>query len=212
MLCLIGQSTKQRKNCSKKAQSFIKIKFMISRKKALEKLDELIKNPNLKKHCLAVEAAMLEYADYFGVDDEKEREKWAVAGLLHDADWEKYPDQHPNIITNYLIEQKAPEDLVNAVAAHGFEFGVQPKTLMAKVLRAVDELTGLIIAVALVKGGRLENVSVKSVLKKWKDKRFAAGVKREDIEKGAKEIGVELEKHIQIVLQALQKISSDLGL
>ena len=185
---------------------------MISRKQALEKLESLVSNKNLIKHCLAVEAAMLSYADYFNVKNEKEREKWAVAGILHDADWEKYPEKHPQVIVDWLKKQSAPEDLVNAVAAHGFEFGVEPKTLMAKVLRAVDELTGLIVAVALVKGKNLDSVSVKSVLKKWKDKRFAAGVKREDIEKGAEEIGVPLEKHIEIVLEGMKKIKNKLGL
>ena len=185
---------------------------MLTRQQAYEKLQEMIKNKNLIKHCLAVEAAMLSYADYFDINDEKEREKWAVAGILHDADWEKYPEKHPQVIVDWLKEQDAPEDIVNAVEAHGFEFGVEPKTLMAKVLRTVDELTGLIVAVALVKGRNLDNVSVKTVLKKWKDKRFAAGVKREGIEKGAKEIGVPLEKHIEIVLEGMKKIKDKLGL
>ena len=185
---------------------------MLTREQAYKKLQEMIQNKNLIKHCLAVESAMLAYADYFNVKDKKEREKWAIAGLIHDADWEKYPDKHPQVIVEWLKEQGAPEDLVNAVASHGFEFGVEPKTLMAKVLRAVDELTGLIVAVALVKGRNLDNVSVKSVLKKWKDNRFAGGVKRENIEKGAEEIGVPLEKHIKIVLEGMKKIKTDLGL
>lgn len=185
---------------------------MISRNQAFGKLQSLVSNKNLIKHCLAVEAAMLAYADYFNVQNKKEREKWAIAGLIHDADWERYPDKHPQIIVNWLKEEGAPGDLVNAVASHGFEFGIEAKTLMAKVLRAVDELTGLIVAVALVKGRSLDRVSVKSVLKKWKDKRFAGGVKREDIEKGAKEIGVSLEKHIEIVLEGMKRIKSDLGL
>ncbi len=185
---------------------------MITRDKALKKLQELVSNKNLIKHCLAVESAMLAYADYFGIKDEGERLKWAIAGLLHDADWEKFPDEHPNVVVGWLKEQKVPEDLINAVASHSFNFGVEAKTLMAKVLRAVDELTGLIVAVALVKGKNLDNVKVQSVLKKWKDKRFAAGVNREDIERGAEEIGVPLEKHIEIVLEGMKKIKKKLEL
>lgn len=185
---------------------------MLTRDQAFRKLQEMISNPNLIKHCLAVEAAMEAYADYFGIKDLEEKEKWKMAGLLHDADWEKYPEEHPKVIVKWLKEQNAPEDLINAVEAHGFHFGVEAKTLMAKVLRAVDELTGLIVAVALVKGKNIDNVTVKSILKKWKDKRFAAGVNREDIEKGAQEIKVPLEKHIEIVLEGMKKIKKDLGL
>lgn len=185
---------------------------MISRKLAWEKINELIDNPNLIKHCLAVEAAMLSYADYFEIK-ESEKKKWTVVGLIHDADWEKYEDQHPQIILNWLGKQSAGEDILNAVAAHGFEFGIEPKTLMAKTLRAVDELTGLIVAVALVKKSkRLADVTIKSVQKKWKDKAFARGVNREDIERGAQEIKVPLEKHIEIVLSAMQKIADELSL
>ncbi len=178
---------------------------------AWQKLNEMIDNPNLIKHCLAVEAAMRFYADYFKVND-KEKEKWAIAGLLHDADWEKYPDQHPHIIVRWLQDQGADETIINAVAAHGFEFGVKPQSLMAKVLRAVDELTGLIIAVALVKGRKLNNVRVESVMKKMKDKAFARGVNREDIKRGAQEINIELKEHVKNVLTALQGIANKLGL
>lgn len=185
---------------------------MISRKQAWQKVNELIENPNLLKHCLAVEAAMLAYADYFNIPEE-EREKWAIAGLIHDADWKKYPQKHPNVVIGWLKKNNADDDLINAVAAHGFEFGIEPGTLMAKTLRAVDELTGFIVAVALVRRSKkLSDVSVESVLKKWNVSGFARGVKREDIERGAAEINVLLEKHIEIVLKAMQKISKQLGL
>lgn len=152
------------------------------------------------------------YADRFGVD-ENEKEKWAMAGLLHDADYEKFPQKHPQVILKWLGEQGAEGELINAVAAHGFAFGVEAKTLMAKTLRAVDELTGLIVAVALVRPSKkLADVTVESVLKKWNDKAFARGVKREDIERGAADINISLEKHIGIVLTAMQKISGQLGL
>lgn len=185
---------------------------MINRNQAWEKLNELIKNKNLLKHCLAVEATMEAYADYFKITGE-EKEKWKVAGLIHDADWEKYPDKHPHIIVAWLIEQHISSDIVNAVEAHGFIFNVPAKTLMAKVLRAVDELTGLIVATALVRESKkLADVTVDSVLKKWKVSSFAKGVNRADIEKGAAEINVPLEKHIEIVLFSMQKIAAELGL
>ena len=178
---------------------------------AWKKLNSMIDNPNLIKHCLAVEAAMGHYADYFKLSP-AEKEKWQITGLLHDADWEKYPDKHPQVIVQWLKDQQEDEDIINAIAAHGFEFGVEPKTLMARVLRAVDELTGLIVAVALVKGHKLANVQVKSVMKKMKDKAFARGVNREDIKRGAEEIKLPLEKHIEHTLTALQNIAADLGL
>ncbi|GIW62601.1 MAG: HDIG domain-containing protein [Patescibacteria group bacterium] len=152
------------------------------------------------------------YADYFGIEAPEEKEKWRIAELINDADWEKYPEEHPKVIVEWLKEQNSPEDLVNAVEAYGFNFGVEAKTLMAKVLRAVDELIGLIVATALVKGRNLDNVTFQSILKKWKDKRFVAGVNREDIERGAQEINVPLEKHIEIVLEGMKRIERELGL
>ncbi len=184
---------------------------MITRQQAWEKINQLMTNPNLVKHCLAVEMAMEAYADHFGVS-EQDKQKWIVAGLIHDADWEKHPEKHPQVIVDWLKQQHADEDLVNAVQAHGFNFNIPAKTLMAKTLRAVDELTGLIVAVALVKGKKLSKVTVNSVLKKWKKKDFAAGVDRRDIEQGAAEINVPLEEHVQIVLQAMQKHAKKLGL
>lgn len=184
---------------------------MITREQAWEKLNQLIDNQNLIKHCLAVEAAMQTYAEVFNVEAE-EKHKWAIAGLIHDADWQKYPDQHPKVIIEWLKEQAVDEDLINAVDAHGFDFNIEAKSLMAQTLRAVDELTGLIVAVALVKDKKLANVNLDSVKNKWNKKDFAKGVKREDIEKGAAEIGVDLDRHIEIVLEAMQKKADTLGL
>ncbi|OQX51037.1 hypothetical protein B5M47_02180 [candidate division CPR3 bacterium 4484_211] len=184
----------------------------MTRQQAWEKLNELMQNKNLIKHCLAVEAAMLAYANYFKIPKE-EREKWAVAGLIHDADYEKFPHQHPQFTIKWLNKINADEDLVNAVAAHGFGFNVKAKTLMAKTLRAVDELTGLIVATALVRPTKkLSEVTVESVLKKWNSPSFAAGVNRKEIERGAQEIKVPLKKHIEIVLSGMQKIAGELGL
>ena len=185
---------------------------MLTHKEAFKKLTQMIENQNLIRHCLAVEAAMKAYAKYFGINDKKEIEKWQIAGLIHDADWEKYPEKHPQVIVEWLKKVEADDDIINAVASHGKEFGVEPKTLMAKTLRAVDELTGLIVAVALVKGKDLNNVSVESVLKKWKQKDFARGVDRQFIEESIKELGVSLEEHIKIVLLAMQEIKDKLGL
>ena len=152
------------------------------------------------------------YADYFKVSKD-EKEQWMLAGLLHDADWEKYPDQHPQVIIKWLQEQKASDDFVNAIASHGFDFNIEAKTLMAKTLRAVDELTGLIVAVALVRESkRLSDVTVESILKKWKTTGFAKGVNRSDIERGAKEIDIPLNEHINKVLTAMQAIAPQLGL
>lgn len=184
---------------------------MITRDQAWKKLNQMIKNQNLIKHCLAVEAAMVAYTEHFKISDSEE-EKWAIAGLIHDADWEKYPDQHPHVIIQWLREQQADENLINAIAAHGFNFNIEANSLMAKTLRAVDELTGLIVAVALVKDKKLANVAVESVKNKWTKKEFARGVKREDIARGAAEIGVPLDTHIEIVLQAMQRSAKELGL
>jgi putative nucleotidyltransferase with HDIG domain len=172
---------------------------MLTREQALTKLQEMVENKNLIKHCLAVEAAMREYADYLGVTD-ADKESWEIAGLLHDADWERYPEKHPQVIVQCLDEIGVSPEIINAIEAHGFEFEVEPQTLMAKTLRAVDELTGLIVAVALVRESKkLEEVTVESIKKKWDQKGFAKGVKREDIEQGAKDIGVGLDEHVQIV-------------
>lgn len=185
---------------------------VLTREQAWEKLNELIENRNLIKHCLAVEAAMLAYAEHFAVP-EPEREKWAIAGLIHDADWEKYPQQHPQIILKWLAEQDADHGTINAIAAHGYNFGVQAKTQLAKTLRAIDELTGLIVAVTLVRPSKkLADVTIEAVLNKWNVTSFARGVKRKDIERGAKEINMPLRKHIEIVLAAMQRIAPDLGL
>ena len=188
---------------------------MLTRDIAQKKLDEYISNPNLKKHCLAVEACMAYYANLLELGEE-DKEKWALTGLIHDLDWEKYPNLHPRKAVEWLESIQADADIINAVAAHGFEFGVAPRTLMAKVLRAVDELSGFIVAVALVKGRSLEAVSVKSVKKKLKDKSFARGVNRDDIYKGveelAQEINIDFDLHIENVIKALQGISSTLGL
>ncbi len=183
----------------------------MTRQDAWELLTEFTKNPNLIKHALAVEAAMRAYARKFGEDEEK----WGIVGLIHDFDYEQHPtlEEHPFAGAKILEERGWPKDIIRAVLAHADHTGVKRETLMEKALFAVDELTGLIVAVALVRPTKsILDVTVESVKKKWKEKSFAAGVKREDIERGAQELGVPLDEHIAIVLEAMKGIASELGL
>ncbi len=174
-------------------------------------LTEHTKNKNLVKHGIAVEAAMRHYARKFGEDEEL----WGIVGLIHDFDYEKYPspEDHPYRGAEILRERGWPEEIVHAVLSHADYTGVPRETLMEKALFAVDELTGFIIAVALVHPNKsLFEVKVSSVTKKMKQKAFAASVSREDIVKGAEELGVPLEEHIGNVLEALQSVAEELGL
>lgn len=181
----------------------------MDREEALSLLREYTKNVNLVKHGLAVEAAMRAYARKFGEDEEK----WGIAGLLHDLDYEQFPDEHPLKGVEILEGRGAPFDLVHAVKAHADRTGVPRETKLDKALYAVDELTGLIVAVALVRPSKsLSEVTVESVKKKWGAKAFAKGVDRAAIKKGAEELGVELDEHIDLVIRAMQGIADDLGL
>jgi len=181
-------------------------------------LTEYTKNPNLIKHALAVEAAMRAYARRFGEDEEL----WGIVGLIHDFDYERYPemgesvpaDQRHTLAGARILRQRGwPEEIVEAVLSHADYTNVPRDTLLKKALFAVDELTGLITAVALVRPSKsILDVKVKSVRKKWKDKAFARGVNRADIEKGAEALGVDLWEHVGIVLEAMQGIAADLGL
>jgi putative nucleotidyltransferase with HDIG domain len=174
-------------------------------------LESWTKNKNLRKHAYAVEAAMRAYAGTFGDDPEK----WGVVGLLHDFDYEKYPDlrDHPFKGVEYLKEQGYSGELTEAILAHAEHTGTTRDTILKKCIFAVDELTGLIVAVALVRPSKkLADVNVESVQKNWREKAFAAGVDRQIIERGAEELGVELTEHIEMVLKAMQGISEKLGL
>jgi len=182
-----------------------------SRDEAQAILDEWTKNKNLKKHAYAVEAAMRAYAAKFNEDPDR----WGVVGLLHDFDYEKHPDaeNHPYRGAEYLRERGYDEELVQGVLAHAEYTGTARDTLLKKTIFAVDELTGLIVAVALVRPSKkIADVTVESVLKKWNDRRFAAGVNRGLIEQGAQELGEPLEELIGMVLKAMQAISERLGL
>lgn len=185
---------------------------MITRDQALAIVREYVKNPSLIKHMLAVEATMAAYAKHYG----EEEEKWRVAGLLHDFDWEIHPtlDGHPQKGAEILREKGVDEEMIRAIQSHAPHTGVSRDSLMEKALFACDELTGLITTVALVRPSkRIADVKVKSIKKKWKDKAFAAAVSRADIEQGAKELGVDLwEEHVPRVLQAMKEIAEELGL
>lgn len=165
----------------------------------------------MRKHLLAVEAAMRFYARKFGEDEEK----WGLVGLLHDLDYEKHPNppEHPQVGANFLREQGLPEDMVRAILAHADWTGVPRDTLMEKALFACDELTGFIVACALVMPSKkLREVKVDTVIRKMKDKSFARKVSREDIIRGAQELGISLEEHIANVLTAMNEIADELGL
>lgn len=183
----------------------------MNRDDALAIVKQYVKNPNLVKHMLAVEAAMRFYARKCGEDEEK----WAVAGLLHDFDWEIHPtmEEHPLAGEPILKEHDVPEDIIHAVLSHANHTGIPRETLMEKALFACDEITGLITAVALVRPSRaLYDLKVKSVKKKWKDKSFASGANREEIEQGAEEFGVDLWEHVANVIRAMDSIADDLDL
>jgi len=159
---------------------------------------------------LAVEAAMRAYAHRLGEDETQ----WAIVGLLHDLDYDRFPDEHPNTAAPILRQRGWPEEIIHAILAHGTErTGVTRENMMDKALFAVDDLTGLVTAVALVRPSKdIREVNVESVQKKWKDRRFAAGADRETIEAGAAEIGVGLWEHVGVVLKAMQGIAAALEL
>jgi predicted hydrolase (HD superfamily) len=182
---------------------------MPSREDALRLLEQWVDNPGLRAHMRSVEAAVRSYARRFGEDEQE----WGLAGLLHDLDWEKHPDEHPLRAADALREAGYPESVVHAVLAHRSDFtGVDPETKLDKALVACDELTGLITATALVRPNGIDDLKPKSVKKKMKDATFARGVDREDVRRGTELLGIELDEHIQNVIEAMRDIADDLGL
>lgn len=182
-----------------------------SRSTSLSLLEEWVKNINLRKHMFAVEAAMRQYAKLYKEDEEF----WGQVGLLHDFDYERYPtlQEHPYKGAEELNRLGYPDEFISSILAHAQHTGEPRNTLIKKVIFAVDELCGLIIAVTLVRPNKkLSEVTVESVIKKMKDKGFARQVNREEINQGAKELSITLEQHIQTTLAALQQIASELGL
>jgi putative nucleotidyltransferase with HDIG domain len=187
-----------------------------ARADALALMHEYTASESLRKHMLAVEAAMLAYAERFGEDVER----WGLTGLMHDFDYERYPnaahsatDEHPAWGARLLRERGWPEDILEAILGHANYSGVPRTSRMAKTLFAVDELTGLVTATALVKQSKsVHEVEASSVRKKMKDKGFARGVSREDVVLGAQELGVDLDQHIQFVIGAMRGAADAIGL
>jgi putative nucleotidyltransferase with HDIG domain len=183
---------------------------IMDRQAAWELLCEYTKNENLCKHALAVEACLRAYARKFGADEEQ----WSVVGLIHDFDYEIYPNapDHPLKGSEILKERGISEEIRRAILGHADYTGVPRDTLLAKVLFACDELAGFITACALVRPDRLATLEARSVRKRMKDKAFARSVSREDIIKGAEELGVPLDEHITFCIEAMRGIADRLGL
>lgn len=184
---------------------------MPTRDEALALLKEFNQEDRTLRHALAVEGVMRCIARKRGTD----QEKWALVGLIHDLDYEKFPDEHCTKTREILTERGWDEEIVRAAASHGWGIcsDVAPRSEMEKTLFAVDELTGLIAAAALVRPSKsVMDLSVKSVRKKWKEKRFAAGVDRDVIEKGAKMLGVELSELIADAIEGMREVAGEIGL
>jgi putative nucleotidyltransferase with HDIG domain len=183
----------------------------MNRTEALSIVREYVKNENLVRHMLAVEAAMRFYAEKYGED----AETWGIVGLLHDFDWEIHPtlEGHPQAGAPILRERGVSEDIIHAVLSHADHTGVRRINLMEKALYACDEITGLITAVALVRPSRsLMDMGASSVKKKWKDRSFAAGANRDEIAQATQDFGLDLWEHTDNVIQAMRKIAPELGL
>lgn len=181
------------------------------RERALAIVEEHVENINLVRHMLAVEAAMRFYAEKFDQDPDL----WGVTGLLHDFDWEIHPtlEQHPQEGAQILRERNVPELIIHAILSHANHTGVPRETRMEKALYACDEITGLITATALVRPSRsLADLQVKSVKKKWKDRSFAAGANREEIQEAVDEFGIDLWEHTDNVITAMRHVAPELGL
>jgi putative nucleotidyltransferase with HDIG domain len=186
----------------------------ISRDEAWSLLAEWVSSESLRRHCLAVEAAMVAYAQRDGHD----AELWGVAGLLHDADYERFPDMddavhgHPRTIIAELERRDAPPEIVRAIASHADFMGVTPESPLERTLVAVDELCGFLVACAYVRPEGIHGLTPKSVKKKLKQPSFAAAVNRDDVQRGAKEIGADFDEHVAFVIAALEARADDLQL
>lgn len=183
----------------------------ITREDALQLLKKYNQDESLIKHALAVEAVMRHFAGVFGEDVEK----WGIIGLIHDLDYERYPEEHCQKVKELLEAEGWPDEYIHAVQSHGWGIctEVEPVHRMEKVLYAIDELTGLIAAAVLVRPSRsILDLEVKSVKKKWKDKSFAAGVNREIIQKGVELLGMELNQVIQETINGMRQVAEEIGL
>ena len=182
-----------------------------TRAEALELLKKYNKSESLIKHALAVEGVMRYFARQRGEDEEK----WGTIGLIHDLDYEQFPDQHCKKTEEILRQNSWPEEYIRAVVSHGWGIcsDVKPESELEKILYTIDELTGLVVTTALVRPSKsVMDVKTKSVKKKWKDKRFAAGVDRSIIEKGAEMLGIELPDLINDTIMGMREVAEDIGL
>jgi len=182
-----------------------------TRDEALSLFKEYNQSDSLMKHALCVEGVMRYIAGKNGEDEDK----WGIVGLVHDLDYEKYPESHCSKVREILEEREWPQEYIRAIVSHGWGIcsEVEPVHDMEKVLYAVDELTGLIVAVTLVRPSKsIHDVKVKSVMKKWKDKGFAAGADRAVIEKGAEMLGVELRDLVQDTIMGMRQVADQIGL
>ncbi|MCP4177026.1 MAG: HD domain-containing protein [bacterium] len=182
-----------------------------NREEGLALLKKYNNSASLINHALSVEAVMR----YYAIKNNEDEEKWGVIGLIHDLDYDKYPDKHC-IKTKEILEKNSwPEDYIRAVVSHGWEFcsDVEPKSLLEKTLYTIDELTGFITACALVRPSKsVMDLELKSVRKKWKIKTFAAGANRDVIEKGSKMLNIDLNELINDVIQGMRTVAEDIGL
>lgn len=188
----------------------------MTRDDALSLMHEYTQSDSLRKHMYAVEAAMRAYAKKFGENEEE----WALVGLMHDFDYEKYPndahhstEEHPSFGVRLLRDKGLPDHMCQAILGHAAYTGVARESLLAKTLFAVDELCGFLVACALVRPSRsFGDLEVRSVKKKLKDKAFAKGVNRDEVRQGAEELGVPFDEHVQLVIEALRPVEDRLGL
>ncbi len=183
---------------------------MITREQAEELFRKYNKSESLYHHALSVEATMREFAKKYGEDPEY----WGIVGFLHDIDWEMFPEEHCRKAPELLREIGTPDDVIHAVCSHGYGLvtDVKPERQMEKILYTVDELTGLVNATALMRPTKIEGMEAKSVKKKWKDRRFAAGVNREVIEKGAEMCGIDMNELIETTIKAMAGVADKIGL
>lgn len=182
-----------------------------TREEALKLLHQYNQTESLRKHAYAVEGVMR----YMGRKRGEDEEKWGIVGLIHDLDYEQFPDQHCSKTREILQQEGWPEEYIRAAVSHGWGrcSDTMPQTTMEKALYAVDELTGLVVTTALIRPSKsVLDVQVKSVKNKWKDKRFAAGVDRSTIEKGATMLGVGLEELIEDTIKGMQEVAEAIGL
>lgn len=186
--------------------------FVPTRIEAFKLLNEWIKSDSLIKHALTVEAVMLHFAELL---NEPDLEKWGIVGLVHDLDYERHPDEHCVKVREILEQEGWPKDYIHAIQSHGWKLcvDVEPIERMEKILYAIDELTGLIAATALLRPSKsVLDLNTKSVKKKWKQKGFAAGVNRDVIEEGSKILGLELDYLIKETIEGMKKVADEIGL